>query len=72
MPLEHIDFISSAIACQAYGHCDTFAPMKPTVITYATLPNNHKGSFIYAFTEIEQHIPQPLKNQLWSTGWNGK
>ena len=32
------------------------------------LSNSSKGSFICATPQTEQHIPQPLINQLWTTG----
>ena len=31
-----------------------------------------KGSFICTFPQTRKHIPQPLLDQLWTTGWNGK
>ena len=33
-------------------------------------PISSKGSFICTIPQTEQHIPQPLLNQSWSTGWN--
>ena len=31
-----------------------------------------KGSFICPLPQTGQHMPQPLMDQLWATGWNGK
>ena len=45
MSLELIISITSAIGCQAYGHCDIFPYRKPTVATEATLSNKQQGIF---------------------------
>ena len=31
-----------------------------------------KGSFMCTFQQTGHHKPQPLMDQLWTTGWNGK
>ena len=35
-------------------------------------PISSKGSFICIIPQTGWHIPQPLLNQSWSTGWNEK
>ena len=34
------------------------------------LPISSKGSFICTIPQTADHIPRPLLNQSWSTGWN--
>ena len=35
-------------------------------------PISSKGSFICTIPQTGEHIPRPLLDQSWSTGWNDK
>ena len=44
-------------------------PLSPYSLLF---PISSKGSFICVFPQTGRYIPQPLMDQLWNTGWNGK
>ena len=71
MPLECIDFHIVAIGYQAYGHCDI--SLEETRCHHiATLSDKQQGIFICTLPQTGEHFPQPLMDQLCTTGWNGK
>ena len=44
-------------------------PLSPHKLHFSI---SSKGSFTCIFPQTGQHIPQPLTDQSWTTGWNGK
>ena len=69
-PLEHIDFhiisywTSNIVIVTYFFRGDSLSPHR------LHFPISRKGSFICTFPQTELHIPQPLVDQLWITGWN--
>ena len=61
MPLEQLIFILDV---------KHIVIMTPTVATYATLSDKQQGIFYMHFPT--DRTAQPLMDQLWTTGWNGK
>ena len=47
--------------------CEMGNPLPPRGLL---LPISSKGSFICTIPHTAEHIPRPLLNQSWSTGWN--
>ena len=71
-PLEHIDFHIIdywASTIWSLWHFFRGSPLSPHRLLF---PVSSKGSFICTFPQTGQHISQPLMDQLWTTGWNGK
>ena len=51
-----------------HSDSETGNPLPPHGLLF---PISSKGSFICTIPQTGEHIPRPLLNQLWSTGWNG-
>ena len=44
-------------------------PLSPYILLF---PISSNQSLIYTFPQTEQHLLEPLMDQLWTTVWNGK
>ena len=71
-PLEHIDFPYLRLLDVKHMVSVTYFFRENPLPDRLLFPVSSKVSFICTFPETGQHIPQPLINQFWNPGWNGK
>jgi hypothetical protein len=73
MPQEHIDFylIISYWTSNIWSFWHMSFKGNQLPPHRLLFPISSKGSFICTLPQTGQHIPRPLMNQLWTTGWNG-
>ena len=68
-PREHIDFhilVKHMVIVTYFFKRNLLSPRR------LLFPISSKGSFTCTFPQTGQRIPQPLKDQLWTSAWNGK